>query len=293
MASGSSDGFAQNIRLGHVFRYAAAILTLAYLGLALILTLVQSHLIFRNATEHVAPAAAGLGEMREETIVTGDGERLIAWWSPPRGHGLVVLDLQGQTGGPAWRTDRIGTFVRAGYGIMTLAYRGYGGSTGSPSEAGLYEDAASAYRWLRAQGFGPEQIVIFGESLGTGVAVNVASSEKIAGLVLDSPFTSVTDVVQGRFPHMPVWLLLQHRFDSLSRIGRVTAPLLVLHGDQDDIVPFALGKRLFAAANEPKRHVVFPDGGHLVPFDKGPWREIASFLGAIEQQGAREHAANR
>ena len=144
-------------------------------------------------------------------------------------------------------------------GVVALSYRGYGGSTGSPSETGLIADAQAAYAFATAR-MPPERIVVWGELLGTGVAVALASTHRVGRLVLESPFTSAADVGARVYWYLPVQLLMKDPFRSDERIGKVTAPLLVLHGARDNVVPIALGERLFARANEPKRFVRFAEG---------------------------------
>ena len=160
---------------------------------------------------------------------------------------------------------------------MALSYRGYGGSTGSPSETGLIADAQAAYAFATAR-VPPERIVVWGESLGTGVAVALASTQRIGRLVLEAPFTSAADVGARVYWFLPVQLLMKDPFRSDERIGKVTVPLLVLHGARDNVVPIALGERLFARANEPKRFVRFADGGHNDLDEYGALETVRAFI---------------
>ena len=170
-----------------------------------------------------------------------------------------MLYFHGNAGSLRNRADRFRALAGDGYGLVALSYRGYGGSTGSPSEAGLIADAQAAYAFAAAR-VPAQRIVVFGESLGTGVAVALAATQRIGGLVLQAPFTSAVDVGARVYWFLPVRLLMKDPFRSDARIGKVTVPLLVLHGERDQVVPIALGERLFALANEPKRFVRFPDG---------------------------------
>ena len=172
----------------------------------------------------------------------------------------------------------------AGLGCLLLDYRGFGGNPGSPTEEGLYVDGRAGYDWLVSAGHAPERIVLYGESMGSGVATKLASEKAAAAIVLDAPFTSIVDVAAGRYPWLPVSLLVVDRFDSLSRIGDVRIPLLVLHGTDDRVVPFPLGRRLFEAANEPKRFVRFDGGSHMDLYEHGAASEVIGFV--------REHAGN-
>jgi fermentation-respiration switch protein FrsA (DUF1100 family) len=207
------------------------------------------------------PAAAGLPDAEEIMLDTGDGDRVIVWHLPPRGDKPVVLYLHGNGASLRWRVDRFQALTADGTGLVALSYRGYGGSSGSPTEAGLIKDAEAAYAFTVAR-YAPSRIVLWGESLGTGVAVALAAEKPVGHVVLQSPFSSAADVGAERYWFVPVRLLMKDQFRSDLRIGKVTAPVLVLHGDQDQVVPFALGERLYGLINAPKRFVRFPGAGH-------------------------------
>ena len=173
------------------------------------------------------------------------------------------------------RANRFRTLARFGYGIVALSYRGYGGSTGSPSETGLMADAEAAYAFAVARA---QRIVLFGESLGTGVAVALAATHRIGGLMLQGAFTSAIDVGARAYWFLPVRLLMKDPFRSDTRIGKVTVPLLMLHGERDGVVPIAFGERLFALANEPKQFVRFAGGGHVDLDQYGALNDVRTFI---------------
>ena len=149
-----------------------------------------------------------------------------------------------------------------GFGALFVSYRGYGSSTGAITERGLIIDALTAYDFLISRGIGPEMIMVVGESLGTGVAVQLAAQKKVAALALEAPYTAAVDVAAGIYWWLPVRLLMKDQFLSRDYISRVTAPLLIQHGDRDGIIPVAQGQRLFALANEPKQLVIIPGESH-------------------------------
>lgn len=149
-----------------------------------------------------------------------------------------------------------------GWGVYMMAYRGYGGGTGSPTEAANIADARLAYGALLLEGVEPSSIILYGESLGSGVAVRLATERQVAGVVLDAPYTSIVKVAARSYPFLPVRLLLADRYESEKYIAQVHAPLLILHGERDAVIPVAMGRELFQLANEPKRLAVFPNGGH-------------------------------
>jgi uncharacterized protein len=208
-----------------------------------------------------APAAAGLPQAEEVVLDTTDGERLIVWHVPPRGNKPVALYFHGNGGSLRNRVDRFRALIEDGSGLVALSYRGYGGSTGSPSEAGLIADALAAYAFTSAR-YGAERIVLWGESLGSGVAVALAAQMPVGYLILQSPFTSAADVGAQTYWFVPVRLLMKDQFRSDLRIGKVAAPVLILHGDRDDIVPIALAERLYGLINAPKRFVRLAGVGH-------------------------------
>jgi fermentation-respiration switch protein FrsA (DUF1100 family) len=192
---------------------------------------------------------------------TADGERVIAWHLPPRAEQPVVLYFHGNGASLRWRLERFRALTADGTGLVALSYRGYGGSSGSPSEAGFIADGLAAYAFAAAR-YAPQRIIVWGESLGSGVAVAVAAEKPVGHVVLESPFTSAVDIGAERYWFVPVRLLMKDQFRSDLRIGKVTAPVLVLHGDRDRVVPFALGERLYGMITAPKRFVRFPGLGH-------------------------------
>ena len=253
---------------------------LGYGALVTLMFVFQRRLMYFPDPARVTPAAAGLPQAREVSLTSSDGEKLIAWFVPPCGEGPLVIYFQGNAEGLPARVGRFLWMIAAGYGVLALCYRGYGGSTGHPSEHGLIRDAEAAYEFAHAH-VPAKRIVLFGESLGTGVAVVLAATHEIAGIVLDAPFTSIADVGAAAYPFVPVRWALKDRFRSDTRIAEVAAPLLVLHGKQDQVVPVRFGERLFALAREPKRMVRFPRGGHVDLDDYGAPEAVRAFLAAL------------
>jgi uncharacterized protein len=261
--------FAVKLVLGLILLYAALLAGGA---------LLQRKLMYHPDPRRVPPAAAGLKGVKEVALATPDGESLVMWYSEARPGRRTILYFHGNGAGLDARSERFQIMTGEGYGAAMLAYRGYAGSSGSPSEAANVADAKLAYDWLAAKGVGPDDIVLFGESLGSGVAVQVAAARPVAGIVLDSPYTSIADVAVLHYPFPGVHTIIRDRYDTMAIIGRVQAPLLIFHGEADPVVPFALGKRLYEAANEPKRLAAFPGEGHLVPFTRGSWSAVRDFL---------------
>lgn len=251
-----------------------------YGGLLALMFVFQRALQYFPDPTRVAPAQAGLPQAEEVTFSSSDGEKLIAWYAPPRSGKPFVIYFQGNAEGLAARAGRFTWLTADGTGLLALAYRGYGGSTGRPSEDGLIRDAVAAYDFARER-YPAERIVLFGESLGTAVAVALAAGHEIGALILDAPFSSAADVGAAAYPFAPVRWLMKDKFHSDERIARVSAPLLVLHGEDDRIVPIRFGEKLFALAREPKRFVRFPQGGHVNLDDYGAAKVVKAFLAEL------------
>jgi len=255
-----------------------------YLAVLTLLFFMQRSLLFVPSRQRPDVAEAGPDfPMRAIEILTADRLRLLAWYRPPPSNpGTLLLYLHGNAGHIGHRTDRVRPYLEAGFGVLLVEYRGYGGNSGRPSEAGLYVDARAALDFLAQEGVTPERIVLYGESLGTGVAVQMAVERACAALILEAPYTSVAAVAQSRYWMFPVRQLVLHKFDSLAKIGRIRCPIFVMHGERDRIIPIRYGRELFQAAPEPKEAWWFAEGNHT-NFDEfgGP----AAVLGFLKRQG--------
>jgi fermentation-respiration switch protein FrsA (DUF1100 family) len=248
-----------------------------YLAFVTLLYLGQRQFLFHPQSAHPSPAAAGLPEAEEAVIDTADGERVIVWQRPPRGAKPLVIYFHGNAEIVASRAGRHRELTAGGIGLVALSYRGYMGSTGSPTEEGLLHDAEAAYRFATSR-YPSSPVVLWGHSLGSGVAVALASRHSVAKVILEAPFSSTADVAAGVFPFVPVRWLMRDQFRSDQRIDAVRAPLLIMHGSQDWVVPIGLGERLFMLAHEPKRFVRFPDGGHDDLDRHGAGAEVQRFI---------------
>lgn len=240
---------------------AAALVIFVYMGIALAAYLLQRRLTYFPDTRRVAPAAAGLPDFQALTL-DSDGVPIVAWWRPPPApEAGVVIYFHGNGGNIALRAARLRDLADAGFGVLGVDYRGYGGSGGAPTEGGLREDALAAYAFVGAQA-PASRIALVGESLGSGVATLLAAERPVAGIVYDSPFASAARMAAHRAPFLPTELLYRDRFDSERRIARIDAPVLIFHCREDVVIPFREGRRLFEAAREPKRFVPLSGCAH-------------------------------
>jgi fermentation-respiration switch protein FrsA (DUF1100 family) len=222
----------------------------------------QRKILFRCDAADVEPATLGL-EAETLRLKTEDGESLAAWRIAPRRGRPLILYFHGNSGGLDLRVERFRAMAKAGMGVLAIEYRGYAGSTGSPSERGLKLDGEAAYAAAIESGVAPERIVALGESLGSGVAVALAARHKVGALVLDSPFSSIVDVAAAAYWFVPVRALLRDPFRSDLLIGTVNAPTLMVHGTKDPVIPIRFGERLFALANPPKTFWRVEGAAHL------------------------------
>jgi fermentation-respiration switch protein FrsA (DUF1100 family) len=251
-----------------------------YAGLIALMYVAQRALMYFPDTRRTAPADVGLPQAQEVVLDTTDGERVIAWHVPPRGDRPAILYFQGNGGAPRHRVARFRALADEGLGLVALAYRGYAGSSGSPSETGLIADAAAAYTFAAAR-YPVGRIVLWGESLGTAVAVALAAEHEVAALILESPFTSIVDVAASIYPFAPVRWLTKDSFRSDLRIGKVRAPMLFMHGELDRLVRIRFGEALFALAPEPKEFVRLADAGHEDHDDHGAIEVAKRFLDRV------------
>ena len=264
-----------------VLRY----LTAAAVGYALLtgcLFLGQRWLLYQPDRTPPDLALAGLGDMEPAELATDDGLSLLAWYAPARDTNKATLVyFHGNAGHIGYRAGKVRTYLDAGHGVLLVSWRGYGGNDGSPTEEGLYRDGRAAFAFLDQVGVAPETTVVYGESLGTGVAVQMARERRVGGVVLESPYTTIPSVAARHYWYIPAAYLVRDKFDSLSKIGEIDAPLLVMHSEHDGVVPVEMGRELFAAAGEPKTWRGFAQAGHNDLYDFGAADAVLAFLSEL------------
>ncbi len=259
-----------------------AVTALVIYGLVVTLMYVaQRRLQYFPNTEFADASVSDVANVEQVSLKTRDGEMLVAWYKASTGGKPVIMFFHGNGGSIADRPGRLQHYTQAGFGVLFVSYRGYGGSTGSPTEEGLIADAHAAYDWLIDKGLTPDNIVLVGESLGSGVALQLASGRAVAAIALAAPYSSITDVAAGAYWWLPVRYLLKDQFESIDVIGKINVPLLITHGTADTIVPYGLGRRLFEAANHPKQFRAVEGAGHEAIFAPETWAAELRFFDAL------------
>ncbi len=217
-------------------------------------------------------------------VTTRDNQKLESWYFAPKDRTKpVIVFFHGNSGNYGDRLYKVQYYLEAGYGALLAGYRGYGGNSGDISEQGFYEDGRAYIDWLMSEkGFQSSEIVIYGESIGSGTAVQMAVEYNIGGLILEVPFSSLQEIAVKQYPFVPVKYLLKDRFMNIEKIGNISAPLIILHGNKDQVIPFYSAEELFKAAKEPKKFINFPDGEHNNLYDFGASSHILGFLAGIK-----------
>jgi len=255
-----------------------------YLALVALMFVFQRSILYLPGTGVPGrPADWGVPEMAPVNLTTEDGLGLVAWYQPAAAGRATLVYFHGNGGHIGYRGFKAHPFLAAGFGVLLVEYRGYGGNPGSPTEDGLYRDARAAMAFLAQDGVPADRVVAYGESLGSGVAVHLAAEQAaqgapLAAVVLETPLSSIPDVGRHHYPYLPVGLLARDRFDSTAKIADIGAPLFIVHGDRDSVVPIRFGRALFDAAAEPKEAQWYRGGGHENLFDLGADAAIIAFL---------------
>ena len=275
----------------------AAVLFIVYLGFGSILLYKQRSILYRPVRNVVyTPNELGL-DYEEVTLTTADNVQISAWYTPAKGAELTILFCHANSGNIMHRMDSINLFNNMGLNCLIFDYRGYGNSKGKPSEEGTYSDAAAAYRWLtETKNISAENIIIFGKSLGSSIAAQLASKVRAQALVLEGAFTSYVDIGKKFYPYLPVRLFARYSYPTIDYIKEIDMPVMIIHSQNDEIVPFELGEKLYEQANEPKEFVEIygkHNDGFLVSSDlyKKAWTRWLRFLKQSKTPSSQHQAS--
>ena len=215
-------------------------------------------------------------------ITTQDDIELLSWYhNKDIDKYKTILFLHGNAGSLENRIHKINHFKDMNVNFLLVAWRGFSGNKGKPTEKGLYEDARSAVTWLKSKGVKENNIIIYGESLGTGVATEIAQNKNFAGIILESPFTSMIDAGKDKYPYLPVRLLLKDKYESDKKIKNINRPILIMHGKVDNIVPFHMGKRIYELANEPKYSYFSEYDDHMMEYNEKLLKTLKNFINSL------------
>ena len=221
-------------------------------------------------------------DIEKVKIKTNDEIELLGWYHKKNlKRYKTILFFHGNAGSLENRIHKLNHFQDININFLIIAWRGFSGNNGKPTEQGLYEDGKSAINWLAKKGVNEKNLILYGESLGTGVATELASNNKFAGVILESPFTSIADAAKIYYPYLPINLLLKDRYDSKNKIKKINSPILIMHGKKDNIVPQIMGLELFEKANNPK-FSYFPDNDdHMMEYNEELLSKIKNFINKL------------
>jgi len=212
-------------------------------------------------------------------IKTKDNIELLGWYHKKNSKNYkTILFLHGNAGSLENRIHKINHFENMNINFLIIAWRGFSGNKGNPTEKGLYEDAESAINWMKSEGIETNDIIVYGESLGTGVATEIAQNSNFAGVILESPFTSMIDAAKNKYPFFPIRFLLKDKYESDKKIKNIKSPLLIMHGEADKIVPFWMGKKMYDIANEPKYSYFTKHDNHMMEYDENLLIMLEKFI---------------
>ena len=258
-----------------------SILVLIYFSITFVLYLSQRNLLYHPSENNYSEDKLTV-TIDKVKITTEDNLKLLAWYHEKNITNFkTILYLHGNAGSLENRIHKINHFEDMNVNFLLLAWRGFSGNKGQPTEQGLYRDAKAAINWLKKRGIKEKNIIIYGESLGTGVATEIAQNKNYAGIILESPFTSMIEAGSAKYPIFPIKLILKDKYESNKKIKNIKSPILIMHGEVDTIVPFSMGKKLYELANEPK-YSYFPKyDDHMMEFNKDLINSLNQFIKSL------------
>ena len=257
------------------------IFTLTYFFILFSTYIFQRNLLY-HPTENNYFGDKILVDVEKIKIRTQDNIQLVSWYHKKNLNKYkTILFLHGNAGSLENRIHKINHFKDMNINFLIIAWRGFSGNEGKPTEKGLYEDARSAVRWLKSNGVGENNIIIYGESLGTGVATEIAQNKNFAGVILESPFTSMVDAGKDKYPYLPVKLLLKDKYESDQKIKNIKSPVLIMHGKVDNIVPFHMGEKMYELANEPKYYYFSEYDDHMMEYNEKLLKALKDFVSSL------------
>ena len=266
--------------MNNIYIKSFFLLIVIYVGITVVVYFYQRKLLYHPFSAEIT----GEGLIHNfETInfKTSDNFVLKGWFHLKNSNKKTILFLHGNAGNLDNRIDKLNSLGSMDINFLIISWRGYSGNPGNPSEAGLYKDVLGGIKWLNEKGISNDQIILYGESLGTAIATEVGQNENFAGIILEAPFTSMVDMGQKIYPIFPVKFLLKDKYESKNKIKNIKSPILIMHGEIDKIVPFRMGKKMFELANEPKYSYFSKYDDHMMEFNKDLINSINLFIKSL------------
>ena len=252
-----------------------------YLVLLIFLYFYQGKLLYHPTVNSDTEIDNLIPKIEKVNITTSDNLNLLGWFHKKDISKNTILFLHGNAGSLENRIYKLNHFENFDLNFLIIAWRGFSGNSGKPNEKGLYDDAKSAVNWLKSKGIKEENIILYGESLGSAVAIEIAQNKKFAGIVLESPFTSMVEMGKKYYSFFPVSFLLKDRYESIKKIKNIHIPVLVMHGKRDSIVPFEMGKKIYTSANSPKFYYFSEYDDHMMDYNKLLIEKLKSFIESL------------
>jgi len=273
--------FKKNLLKMNYFTYILLIFVTIYLFILISTYLFQRNLLY-HPTENNYFGDQLTVSIDKVKIKTQDNIELTAWYhSKNLNDYKTILFLHGNAGSLENRIHKINHFKDMNVNFLLVSWRGFSGNKGKPTEKGLYLDAKGAVAWLKSKGIRENNIIIYGESLGTGVATEIAQNKNFGGIILESPFTSMIAAGKDKYPYLPVRLLLKDKYESDKKIKNINSPILIMHGKVDNIVPFHMGKKMYELANEPKYSYFSDYDDHMMEYNQNLLLELKNFITSL------------
>jgi len=257
------------------------VILLIYLSVLIYLFFFQRNLLYHPNENNYSGDKLKV-DIEEVQIKTSDNINLLGWFHKKNLNKFkTIVYFHGNAGRLENRIHKLNHFKDMNINFLIISWRGFSGNSGNPSEQGLYKDGKSAIDWLKNMGLEDKDIIIYGESLGTGIATEIAQNKKFAGLILETPFTSMIDAAKNVYPYIPVGLLLKDRYENDKKIKNINIPLLVMHGEEDQIIPFKMGKKIYEIANKPKYSYFTKYDNHMMEYDEKLVFALTSFIKSL------------
>jgi len=270
--------YKKNLIKMNYFTLILLIVALVYFFVLISTYIFQRSLLYHPAENNYSNDQLSIS-VEKVKIVTQDNIELLSWYHNKNINNYkTILFLHGNAGSLKNRIHKINHFKDVNVNFLLLAWRGFSGNDGKPTEEGLYEDARSAINWLKSKGIKENNIIIYGESLGTGVAIEIAQKKNFSGIILESPFTSMIDAAKDKYPYLPVRLILKDKYESNKKIKNINIPILIMHGKIDNIVPFYMGKKMYELANEPKYFYFSEYDNHMMEYNEKLINTLKNFI---------------